>query len=386
MTTGFWMQRIAIGWVTWELTGSEAWLGLIAFAELFPSILTAIWGGALADRQPATRVMYWGQVASALLSLVLTLLAAAEILNRWWLLVAMVALGAVSGAILPARLAMASWLVPQPLLPTALAVNSTGFNLSRFVGPALAAGVLIVADATAVFLISTLGFVYLAVQLHKIRDTPRQAPARPAGPPASTRQVYLAVMAAPAVFGVILLQCIQNVAIRPASELFPAFSELAFGMGEVGLGALNAALGIGAVIGALALSKARETREALRQIFVMAVLFAITLLLFAVTQNFALALVILVVHGLAMSSSNIASLAFVQIQTPPDRLGRVLSLYTIVFRVGPAIGAFLFGLTAEATTLAATGVVFGTLGLVGTLLIAHYILRKIGGGLRGGSF
>lgn len=53
MTTGFWMQRIAVGWVTWQLTGSEAWLGVVAFSELFPSLLTAVWGGALADKQDA---------------------------------------------------------------------------------------------------------------------------------------------------------------------------------------------------------------------------------------------------------------------------------------------------------------------------------------------
>lgn len=377
MTTGFWMQRIAIGWVTWELTNSEAWLGLIAFAELFPSILTALWGGALADRHPATRVMFWGHVVIAVLSVALTLLAAADLLNRWWLLAAMAALGASSGAILPARLSMASWLVPHKLLPTALAVNSTAFNLSRFVGPALAAGVLVLADATVVFAIAALGFAFLSIQLYKIRDVPRQAPSRPASDaaPLSTRGVYLAVIATPAVLGVILLQMVQNITIRPASELFPAFSELAFGMGEAGLGALNAALGIGAVIGALALSKTRETDAALRQILIMSSFFALTLLLFVITPNFPLALAILVAHGIALSSSNIAALAFVQIQTPPERLGRVLSLYTIVFRVGPAIGAFLFGLTAEATSLTLTGLVFGTTGLIATGILAVYILR-----------
>ncbi|ARE39025.1 transporter, putative [Rhodovulum sp. P5] len=375
MTTGFWMQRIAIGWLTWEITGSEAWLGLIAFAELFPSILTALWGGALADRHPATRVMFWGQVLIAGLSAALTVGAATGWLDRWSLLAAMTLLGAISGTILPARLAMASWLVPRALLPTALAVNSTGFNLSRFVGPALAAGLLVVAHEAVVFGLSALGFAALAVQLYRIRHVPRQGPVHQPGPPVSTAAVYRAVMATPAVLGVILLQFAQGALIRPTSELFPAFSELAFGMGEAGLGALNAALGLGAIIGALALSKAREPQAALRQILIMSALFALSLPVFVLTGPFALALLVLVVHGLAMSSSNIAALAFVQIQTPPERLGRVLSLYTIVFRVGPALGAFLFGLAAEHTSLRATGLIFGAAGLAATAALAIMILR-----------
>lgn len=133
MTTGFWMQRIAVGWVTWQLTESEAWLGIVASAELFPSILTAMWGGAMADRHPAPRIMYWGQIASALVALGLALAYFAGALTPWVIVALMVALGAVSGMVLPARLAMARYLAPPELLPSALAVNSTGFNLSRFV-------------------------------------------------------------------------------------------------------------------------------------------------------------------------------------------------------------------------------------------------------------
>ena len=65
-TVGFWMQRIAVGWTTWQLTGSEAWLGAVAFAELFPAILTALWGGHLADKHPSMRVLMWVEAAIAL--------------------------------------------------------------------------------------------------------------------------------------------------------------------------------------------------------------------------------------------------------------------------------------------------------------------------------
>ena len=158
--------------------------------------------------------------------------------------------------------------------------------------------------------------------------------------------------------------------------MFPAYAEVAFDSGAVGLGLLNAALGVGAILGALALSKARSGSQALRQIVITSIVFALSLLVFSVTGLFWLALLILVVHGSSMAASNIAALAYVQLEAPQDRLGRILALYTIIFRVGPATGAFAFGLTAEVTSLSLTGVAFGLLGLAATLIIGANLMQK----------
>lgn len=374
MTTGFWMQRVGVGWVTWEMTQSETWLGVVAFAELFPSILTALWGGAVADRHPAPQIMFWGQLASAAVAVALALMYMADAMSPIGMVVVMAALGAVSGVLLPARLAMASHLAPKELLPSALAVNSTGFNLSRFVGPALAAGLLVVGSAGLVFTISAIGFLVLAAALYRIRDVPPLNP-RPAAAAGPIRMsgVVRDLARTPAILAVIGLQAIQGLLIRPASELFPAYSEVAFGKGEAGLGMLNAALGVGAILGALLMTKSREPRAAITQIMIMSCLFALTLLAFAATPYFTLALLILVGYGATMSSSNIAALAFVQLQSPQDRLGRILSLYTIVFRVGPALGAFLFGVTADGMGLGLTGALFALGGLVATVGVGLWL-------------
>ena len=375
MTTGFWMQRIGVGWATWQLTESEAWLGIVASAELFPSILTAVWGGVIADRQPAPRIMYLGQIASALIALGLALTYFMDVLTHWVIVALMVALGAVSGMLLPARLAMARYLVPPELLPSALAVNSTGFNLSRFVGPVLASGLLMLGSAGLVFTVAAVGFLALAVALHRIRYVPPHQDPHPATADGMLK-ILRDLNATPLILGILVLQFTQGILIRPASELFPAYAEVAFDAGTIGLGLLNAALGVGAMLGALAFSKARSASQALRLIVITSVVFALSLLVFSVTGLFWLALLILVVHGASMAASNIAALAYVQLEAPQDRLGRILALYTIIFRVGPATGAFVFGLTAEVTSLSLTGVAFGLLGLAATLIIGAKLMQK----------
>lgn len=386
MTLGFWMQRVGVGWLIWRMTGSEAWLGLVAFAELFPAILTGLAGGGIADRSSAPVVLFWGNLALVGVSAALLALSLAGGLTPGMVLVLMVLVGGISGLILPARLSMATFLVPVTLLPTALAVNSTGFNLSRFIGPALAAGILAFGPADWVFGFSMLGYGALSLALFRIRNATPQAgrPARAAGDNGSAWAVIRKLPATPVIFGVIVLQFATGVLIRPAMELFPAFAETVFDRGAAGLGFLNAALGFGAVLGALAFSRTRDVSAALRQIIGSAVIFAVALLGFVATTHFALALMILVVHGAAMTSSNIAALGFVQINTPLDRLGRVLSLYAVVFRAGPALGAFLFGMAAEHMGLGPTGLVFGLVGLAAILGLGAFVIGRHRAGTAGG--
>lgn len=380
MTVAFWMQRVAVGWLIWQMTGSEAWLGLVAFAELFPAILTGLIGGALADRSSAPQVMFWGNLSLVGVSAALLVLSLAGWLTPWVVLMLMVVIGAISGLILPARLSMATFLVPIALLPTALAVNSTGFNLSRFVGPALAAGILALGQADWVFGISVLGYGAFSFALFLIRDARPHAERAPRaqGDSGSVWAVIRALPGAPVVLGVIVLQFATGVLIRPASELFPAFAETVFHRGVTGLGFLNAALGLGAIVGALAFSRTQTPLAALRQIVGSALLFAAALLAFVATTNFTLALIMLVLHGAAMTSSNIAALGYVQINTPTERLGRVLSLYAVVFRAGPALGAFLFGLSAEGMGLGATGLIFGLAGLAAILGLGAFVINRSG--------
>ena len=136
---GTWMQRIAIGWLTWQLTHSGLWLGIVAFADFFPVLIVGPIAGAAADRWDRLRVV---QVKSSGFSMaqaaVLFALTASGHMNIGLL----VALTAFQGVIVafnqPARLALVPSLVAQSDLGSAVAINSVIFNLARFIGPMLA--------------------------------------------------------------------------------------------------------------------------------------------------------------------------------------------------------------------------------------------------------
>lgn len=371
-TIALWMQRIAVGWLAWTLTGSEAWLGAVAFAELFPSIVSSLAGGSLADRFPRSRVMLWGQLGATAVSAALAIGHWAGLLGIEALAGLMVLLGVIAGGMLPARLAMPHLLVRPALLPAALGLNSTTFNLSRLIGPAIAAPMLVWWDAAAVFAVAFLANLAFIAILRRIDTRPRDRE-RPSD--ARTFAVIGALLRERVLAALIGTQFAQGMLVRPASELFPAFADEVFGAGAAGLSVLNAAIGAGAILGAVMLSKPRADRDALAAVTWTSAVLCLSLFLFGLTGSLWAGALLMAVHGAMMSSSNIIALAFVQAHVAADRLGRVLAVYGIVYRVAPALGALGFGLLAEAAGLGTATLVFATFGGASVVLYALAVRR-----------
>ncbi|RMF40406.1 MAG: MFS transporter, partial [Alphaproteobacteria bacterium] len=308
-TIAFWMQRIAVGWLAWRLTESESWLGIIAFAELFPSILSSLVGGELADRFPRPRVMFFCQGGVALVSALLAFGHAFALLNITLLAGIMILLGVIGGMMLPARLAMPGLLVRPELLPSALALNSSTFNLSRLIGPALAAPLLLIGNGAAVFFCALAANLTFFLLLWRISTRNR----RHRGPRASDGflRILRDLFRASDLRAVIALQFAQGALIRPASELFPAFSDKVFSAGASGLSILNAAVGVGAIIGALTLSRPRADRDALRVILSSSAVLCASLAAFGAAWSFWPAAALMVLYGVTISASNTVALAYV---------------------------------------------------------------------------
>jgi predicted MFS family arabinose efflux permease len=249
--------------------------------------------------------------------------------------------------------------VRPALLPSALALNSTTFNLSRLIGPALAAPLLAFEAAGAVFVAAFLANLAFAAIMARIalRRRPRQPLA-----PARMLDVMTELLRSRVLAAVIGTQFAQGVLIRPASELFPAFADVAFGAGASALSLLNAAMGGGAILGAIAFSRPRDDANALWTVAWTSVLLCLSLLLFSFTGLLWWGAALLIVHGAMMSSSNNIALTYVQSHVAPERMGRVLAVYGIVYRAAPAIGALAFGSVAEIAGLGVTTAAFSVAG------------------------
>ncbi|NQU69725.1 MAG: MFS transporter, partial [Rhodospirillales bacterium] len=165
---GFWLQRVGIGWLTWDLTHSGAWLGIIAFAEAVPTFLLTPVAGSVADRVDRLKMFRLLNMANTVAAAALATLTISGLINIYWLVSIAVVIGILSAMQLPARMTMAPGLVPRDDVAAAIGVNAILFQLSAFIGPATAGLVIVSLGVGYLFVANVLSYVVFIVGLHMI--------------------------------------------------------------------------------------------------------------------------------------------------------------------------------------------------------------------------
>lgn len=366
---GIWVVRVAIGWLTWQLTGSALWLGAIAAADSLPVLVLGPFGGALADRLDRRKISVATQTVLAVIAVFLTVLTVSDLMTIWILFSLALARGITFAFWQPVRLALMPNLVPREEIPTAIALNSSTFNTAQFIGPAVAAGLLKLGGPSLAFAFNVFAAGMMVWTLLAI-DVPLSARAR-----RERGSVYAEMVAGfryalthAGIGPMLFLLLILGIAIRPLTELMPGFADVVFGLDVGGYSMMVSSVGIGAMCGAIWMlrqgNRGRITAIALRA----GVVGGAAVLLFALTSWLPLALVCLAVVGFSMTSGGIATQQLVQLSVPDEMRGRVLSLFGMIFRGGPAAGALIMGWIADATGLSWPVGIGAALGLVAFII------------------
>ncbi|MGP1393917.1 MAG: MFS transporter [Inquilinaceae bacterium] len=345
---GLWMQRIAVGWLTWELTGSGAWLGLMAFADLCPSILIGPIGGAVADRISRLRIIAVSQTISMVIAFILFGLIAAGLITVEILFALVLVNGIVIGFNQPSRLAIVPALVSPDRLATAIAINSIVFNLARFIGPAIAGAMIVGVGTAAAFLVNGISYLGLLWALTRIRLPPDLSG------PTLHRSLFgdvadgVAYTARhPGIGPMLLLMTAMSICVRPLLELLPGFAADVFGGGAEALAMLSAVVGGGAILGGVWLAQRRGTDGLTRISLVYSGLVIAAAFLFVATDIFWIGLVAASLSGMGMVVAGTGVQTMIQVAVEGTMRARVMSLYGIIFRGGPAAGALVMGTLSE---------------------------------------
>lgn len=345
---GSWTQRVAIAWLTWELTHSGLWLGIIVFADLFPAVILSPIGGVIADRSDPKRMTMITQSFAMLQSVVLFLLTWLGFIDMI-LLVALAAIrGMLSAINQPARMSLVPSLVPREDLTGALAINSIQFNTARFIGPAIAGAVIVAGGIESAFAINAATYLILLWALWVIDVKPQKR--EPGGRRGMVSQIgdgYTYVSAHPGIGPLLLIFASVTVLARPAIELLPGFADGIFGQGPQGLAWMTSMVGLGAMVGGASMVRRSDTEKLVMSAVGSILLLSACTLAFAIVPSFWAALAILFVFGFTNSTSGIGTQTLIQSAVDDAMRGRVMSLYGVIFRGGPAVGALLIGVASE---------------------------------------
>jgi MFS family permease len=349
---GIWVVRVAVFWLTWELTHSSAWLGIIAAADAMPVMLLGPIGGALADRLDRRMICIASQSLLMAISIVLALLTLGNLIEIWTLFVLTLARGFTFAFWQPVRLAMMPNLVPRAEMSVAIALNSSLFNAAQFVGPAATAPLLALGNAGYAFAVNVLAAGAMVWALARIDIPLSEGTSQRGGSVVGEAWAGIRYAAAhPGIGPILLLLVILGVCVRPLQDLLPAFADLVFSQGADGYSGMISALGIGAMVAATWMIR-RGNSSGITMIALRAGLVAgATALVFSYVDWYPLGLACLAIFGFSMTSGGVAVQQLVQLAVPDAMRGRVLSLFGMFFRGGPALGALVMGWVADAVGL-----------------------------------
>lgn len=371
---GTWMQRIALNWLVYRLTGSAVMLGVIGFAGQIPTFLVAPLAGVLSDRWNLRRLVVLTQVLAMLQAAILAALTLTDTVNVWWALALSVVLGIINGFDIPARQTFVVQMVETPDdLPNAIALNSFLVNGARLVGPS-AAGVLIaLLGEGQCFLLNALSYIAVIAALLAMKLANPAPPARRAHVLHDLKEGLTYAFGFAPIRAVLLLLALVSLVGMPYAVLMPIFATDILHGGPQTLGFLMAASGLGAVTGAVHLARRESVVGLGRTIAWAAFFFGLGLIAFSCSTLLWVSLAMMVATGFAMMQQMAASNTVLQSMVDDDKRGRVMSLYTMAFMGMAPFGSLLAGSLAHWIGAPNTLIVGGAGCILGAVVFAIYL-------------
>jgi MFS family permease len=353
-TLGLWVQRVAIGWVTWELTHSTAWLGAMALAESGPTILFALFAGTLVDRIDYLRLLRITQFCTMLYSISLALFTFTDLMSVWVMFGLTIIRGIIVSFSRPSRMTVVYNLVGRELLPSALAMNSMIFNTSRFIGPAIGGALLVAVGSAWTFTLGAVLFGVFSICLRLIHFPPADTAGATGSAPRQRRSMltetweglqYIAQH--PGIRPQLMLLVVTSIFAKPLTDLLPGFAAQVFDNGPHGLAMLLSFHGVGAMMGSLWLASRSGLRGLTAITLSTIILMSLGLLGFVATDIFWLACALSGLLGFAFITQSVSNQTLIQSAVDPALRGRVISVYGMVAQGVPSLGAFMIGIAAE---------------------------------------
>jgi MFS family permease len=342
--TGTWVQYVASSWLVLQLTGSGVALGVVTALSFAPILLFGAWAGVLADRHDKRRILLWSQTAFAVLALALWALVASDVVELWMVYALSFLQGVVTAVDNPARHSFFAEMVDAEHLTNAVSLNSAVMTGTRIVGPAVAGLLIAGAGLEVCFLVNGVSFLAVIASLLAMRQEDLHRIRAPRGPGA-LREGMRYVWATPELRTPLIVSAVIFTFSFNVSVLMPLMAEDVF-LGDAGtLGALLSFMGIGSLVGALAMARGATPNPT--RLMTAAAALGLVSVVAAVMPNLGAELAVLVVLGLVSIVFMITANTTLQLTSRPEMRGRVMALYSVVFLGGTPVGAPLAGWTAE---------------------------------------
>lgn len=342
---GLQFRFIGVLWlVAVELDRSPAWVGMVSVASALPTIVLSVPAGVVADRYDNRRILVVSQGLTAVLYFGLAVVIVVDVTTVGVVIAWAIATGALAALANPAQSSILPRLIDMKDVASAVAFTSSVWNSMRIIGPA-AAGLLIAMVGTGqAFFVGAAGFGLSTVLLMRM-------PLRPVGerraPPRGGMMAGFAyVFSNPLFLATIGLSFFTSVFGSSYQVLLPFFADDLLHSGSTGFGLMEAAAGVGALLGTLSVVKLGSASYRGPLMLLGAAAFGLLVGLFAASRLLPLSMALLFAAGFASSVYLNLGMTTLQVLVPDDMRGRVMGIWSMTWFLS-SIGGFVAGWMAE---------------------------------------
>lgn len=343
---GSWMQSVALSWLVLVLTNSALFLGVVGALQTLPTLVFSFWGGVVADRRSKYHALFLTQGSMMLVALILSALTAWDRVTIWVVCLLVFLAGTALAFDIPIRQAFIVELVGKDDLPNAIALNSTLFNGTRVLGPALA-GILIAWVGLAnCFLLNAASF--LAVLLALVRmNLPQAEPLPWLSFREACQQLADFLREHQELKAIFLLMSLVATLGHSYYVILPILARDVLGTGPRGYGLLMAMSGLGAFLGGLALARRLRHRPPMPSFLGGMALFLLGLLALSLCRNYYLAMAAIALVGWGTVTQLSTGNSLLQLNVPDHLRGRIMSLFGFIIIGSVPLGSLFYGVTAH---------------------------------------
>jgi len=374
---GVWVNRASVAWLTWDMTGSETWLGYMGAASMVPMLFLGPLSGATADRYGHRRQLQIATAIGGFSPFIMATMVYTETITPIALLVLTLLGGSTRAFNVPARNAMVHALVDKKDISAVIAVNGASYHSGNFIGPAIAGAVLFY-GSVAIALYAYAAVSFGVVILYKFLDI------EDGGTEKKDRKSIGAELAEgfryaynhTGIRNLMIMTAIVTLFLQPYMEMLPAFATEIFGRKVEGYAMLATSAGLGAMFGGLWLAQRGRTEGLMRILLVSTLIGILAVIAFSQTTNFYLAMAEMFLSGIALVSSGICTLSLIQNSVDANVRGRVISFNGVLVTGGPALGAIIIGTVAERYGVQNPVMVSALLGLLIWLIMARPNIKR----------
>ncbi len=366
---GTWMQRIAMPWLVYHMTGSALLLGVVSFAGQIPTFLLSPFAGVITDRFNRYKVLLITQIFSLVQAFILAILALTGTIQMWHIVTLSIVLGCINAFDVPSRHSFVIEMVEKKEdLGNAIALNSMMFNGARIIGPSIAGLMLATAGEGICFLINAISYIFVIASLLMMHVNPREIPEKENHLLKEIKEGLDYTFGFAPIKHLILFLAVVSLMGTSYQVLMPVFAKEVLHGGSQTFGFLMGAAGLGALLGAVYLASRESVLRLGRIIPAAAGLFGAGLIILSFIKVYPITLILMVLIGLGMMLHTASSNTILQTITEDDKRGRVMGFYTMAIMGTAPFGSLIGGFLAKTIGTPETIMIGGVSCVAGALL------------------